>query len=80
MQVWSCGSNANGELGRGDLKQGTHTIYPVHLSSCVTIVQIAAGRNHNMAVADDGRLFAWGDNSRAQLALHPDLIICSTPT
>lgn len=68
--MWSCGANEYGELGRGSgAKNGSYTIYPVLLSAGVTIVQIAAGKSHSMAVADDGRLFAWGNNSFGQLGL-----------
>lgn len=79
FQVWSCGSNENGELGRGGCQEGSFTIYPVLLSGGVNIVQIAAGRAHNMAVADDGRLFAWGSNSHGQLALPSNITSTDIP-
>uniref|UniRef100_F1KTV1 E3 ubiquitin-protein ligase HERC4 n=2 Tax=Ascaris suum TaxID=6253 RepID=F1KTV1_ASCSU len=78
-KVWSCGSNENGELGRGGCQEGSFTIYPVLLSGGVNIVQIAAGRAHNMAVADDGRLFAWGSNSHGQLALPSNITSTDIP-
>ncbi|MCP9265309.1 putative E3 ubiquitin-protein ligase HERC4 [Dirofilaria immitis] len=77
--VWSCGSNYNGELGRGGVKEGSYTIYPVHISSTVSIIQISAGRSHSMAVSDDGRLFAWGSNSHGQLAMSNDILNSDTP-
>lgn len=79
VQVWSCGSNYNGELGRGGIKGGSSTIYPVHMPSTVSIIQISAGRSHSMAVSDDGRLFAWGSNSHGQLAMSCDILISDTP-
>ncbi|KAL3990163.1 HECT-domain (ubiquitin-transferase) family protein [Acanthocheilonema viteae] len=78
-KVWSCGSNYNGELGRGGVNKGSCTIYPVHMSSTVSIIQISAGRSHSMAVSDDGRLFAWGSNSHGQLAMSCDILISDTP-
>ncbi|VDK86681.1 unnamed protein product [Litomosoides sigmodontis] len=78
-KVWSCGSNYNGELGRGGIKEGSSTIYPVHMPSTVSIIQISAGRSHSMAVSDDGRLFAWGSNSHGQLAMSCDILISDTP-
>uniref|UniRef100_A0A914S8J5 Uncharacterized protein n=1 Tax=Parascaris equorum TaxID=6256 RepID=A0A914S8J5_PAREQ len=78
-KVWSCGGNENGELGRGGCQEGSFTIYPVLLSGGVNIVQIAAGRAHNMAVADDGRLFAWGSNSYGQLALPSNITSIDVP-
>ncbi|VDO74508.1 unnamed protein product, partial [Onchocerca flexuosa] len=76
---WSCGSNYNGELGRGGVKEGSFTIYPVHISSTVSIIQISAGRSHSMAVSDDGRLFAWGSNSHGQLAMSTDVLNSDIP-
>lgn len=32
----------------------------------IRIIQVSAGENHCLAVSDDGRLFAWGDNYEAQ--------------
>uniref|UniRef100_A0A8R1XQ80 HECT domain-containing protein n=3 Tax=Onchocerca TaxID=6281 RepID=A0A8R1XQ80_ONCVO len=78
-KVWSCGSNYNGELGRGGVKEGSYTIYPVHISNTVTIIQISAGRSHSMAVSDDGRLFAWGSNSHGQLAMSIDVLNSDIP-
>nr|CRZ22090.1 Bm8133 [Brugia malayi] len=78
-KVWSCGSNYNGELGRGGVREGSYTIYPVHISSTVSIIQISAGRSHSMAVSDDGRLFAWGSNSHGQLAMSGDILASDTP-
>lgn len=77
--MWSCGSNEYGELGRGGAKEGSFTICPILLSVGTTIVQIAAGRSHSMAVSDDGRLFAWGNNSSGQLGLPEKTSYSDTP-
>ncbi|MFH4974903.1 hypothetical protein AB6A40_001612 [Gnathostoma spinigerum] len=78
-KVWSCGNNLNGQLGRGTQTKGCNSIYPVLFSSGTTIVQIAAGRAHSMAVADDGRLFAWGSNSCGQLGSPASVECIDTP-
>ncbi|UMM14271.1 hypothetical protein L5515_002144 [Caenorhabditis briggsae] len=68
-KMWSVGSNVDGQLGRGKRSEGSFSIYPVSLTSGVGIVQIAAGRAHSLAVADDGRVFAWGSNEHGQLGM-----------
>ncbi len=35
----------------------------------VTVVEVAAGSRHSLALTDSGRLFAFGDNSHGQLGL-----------
>ncbi|KAH7722051.1 hect domain and RLD 4 [Aphelenchoides avenae] len=70
--VWSAGFNDYGQLGRDEhAKNGTttpkdHLIGPVELKPGIRIIQISTGENHCLAVSDDGRLFAWGDNREAQ--------------
>ncbi|EFP02818.1 hypothetical protein CRE_28429 [Caenorhabditis remanei] len=78
-KMWSVGSNLDGQLGRGKRSEGSFSIYPVSLTSGVEIVQIAAGRAHSVAVADDGRVFAWGSNEHGQLGMESSVVWQETP-
>lgn len=65
--LWAWGYGADGELGYG----GSTTIpYPIQVATLGdgrTVVQIAAGGFHNLALANDGSLWAWGFNGFGQL-------------
>ncbi len=70
VHVW--GDNSLGQLGTGG--NPTPSLVPVALpafvgsnGSSVNIVHVAAGRSHSLALTEEGRIFAWGDNSQGQL-------------
>jgi len=58
---------------------------PLHISTDannrerIKFTHISAGRAHSLAIADDGRLFAWGLNSNGQLGLPSTVTIQNTP-
>jgi alpha-tubulin suppressor-like RCC1 family protein len=56
----SSGLNADGQLGNGTITQRTSP-GAVNVDN---IVQIASGREHAYALDDQGRVWAWGDNSK----------------
>jgi len=64
MRAW--GRNDTGQLGDGTT---TNRRSPVAVSgpTGVRIVQVAGGRNHTIALADDGTVYAWGSNGSGQL-------------
>ena len=64
--VWAWGSNGYGELGNGT---NTDSNIPVQVSlpSGVTITNIAAGGYHSLALASNGRVWAWGYNGDGEL-------------
>ena len=66
--VWAWGSNADGRLGDGTTTN-RHIPVQVNAASWGTrqITQVAAGRTHSLAVADDGTVWAWGSNARGRL-------------
>ena len=64
--VWAWGYGVNGELGNG-----TNTVsnIPVQVSlpNGVTITNIVGGGDHNLALASNGTVWAWGYNNFGQL-------------
>jgi alpha-tubulin suppressor-like RCC1 family protein len=63
--VWAWGSNAFGQLGDGTT---TRRLSPVQVLGLTRpVIAIAAGREHSLAVEDDGTVWAWGSNVYGQL-------------
>ena len=56
----STGLNADGQLGNGTTTQRLTT----GAVNVANVVQIASGREHAYALDDQGRVWAWGDNSK----------------
>ena len=76
--VWVWGYNNEGELGDGTT---VTKYYPVQVQTgeqksstgyLENIIQIAAGSNHNLALAKDGTVWSWGHNIYGQLGLGND--------
>ena len=57
----STGLNADGQLGNGTVVSRTT---PANLVGLPPIVAIASGREHAYGLDENGRVWAWGDNSR----------------
>lgn len=64
--VVTWGDNSAGKLGDGST---TNRLRPVSVSglSGVKVKAVAAGYNHTVALAEDGKVWTWGDNSYGQL-------------
>lgn len=59
------GANENGQLGDGST---TDSIVPATMDNLPdTITAIAAGQMHTCALASNGNVFCWGNNSNGQL-------------
>ncbi len=64
-QVWTWGENTNGQLGNGTL---VNSDVPVLVQGLPPIRRVGAGGQSAMALATDGRLFAWGDSNTTGIA------------
>jgi alpha-tubulin suppressor-like RCC1 family protein len=63
--VWSWGKNSSGQLGNGTTAARVRV--PVQVKNLENVVAIKAGRNHSMAIKEDGSVWVWGDNTFGQL-------------
>lgn len=72
-EVLSCGVGEYGRLGTGSSSNSTT---PSSLSSLLneTIVQVAAGNSHSIALDKNGNMYTWGRNDAGQLG-HSDTFI-----
>ncbi|CAH8467511.1 unnamed protein product [Dicrocoelium dendriticum] len=68
-EVYSCGGNEYGQLGRGENISGLGRITALENQ---TIIEVACGAYHNAAISYTGRLFTWGCNSNGQLGREGD--------
>lgn len=73
--LYAWGSNEIGQLGDGNPgTTGSYVRLPVKVDMSgelagKRIVQIAAGEYHSLALADNGRVYAWGWNAGGRLGL-----------
>ncbi|MDM8525866.1 hypothetical protein QUF80_21035 [Desulfococcaceae bacterium HSG8] len=63
--VWTWGSNSNGQLGNGKL--GGISKSPQEVSGVNSVIAIACGGYHMIALRGDGKVWTWGSNSNGQL-------------
>jgi alpha-tubulin suppressor-like RCC1 family protein len=70
--VWAWGYNGNGQLGNNSTSNSS-TPVPVQVSgggaALSNIIAVAAGGRHSLALAGDGTVWAWGDNTYGQLGV-----------
>lgn len=81
-QVWAWGRNLEGELGNGTV---VSTNIPQHVNLPATVIKIAAGANHGLAIvgassaATSGAVWAWGLNNFGQLGNNPGACAVNCP-
>ncbi len=70
--VYTWGGNTYGQLGVNTTKHSEVPV-PIYISRAIggkTIVAVAAGYHHSLALSSDGKVYAWGDNQYGQLGNH----------
>ena len=71
--AWAWGWNTDGQLGDGgtsDQPKPTRVSPPAgqdKAGSGLAAARASAGRNHSLAIGQDGNAYAWGDNAYGQL-------------
>lgn len=68
-RVYAWGSNQFGQLGDGTAADSSVPIAVGGLLAGKSVTDIAAGSNHCLALASDGRVYAWGGNGLGQLGI-----------
>jgi alpha-tubulin suppressor-like RCC1 family protein len=68
-RVWTWGCGNGGSLGLGS--PGGNFSSPQPVPGLPPIVKISTGENFNLALAGDGTVWTWGDNSLGFLGLGP---------
>ena len=66
-RILSFGNNEIGELGIGNCFYGEKSQKPYYIETSVKFISVATGYFHSLAVAEDGTLWGWGDNTCHQL-------------
>ena len=79
-RAYAWGDNAFGEVGNSTIT-APYSSTPVQVSTPATgtIVAIAAGQYHDLAIRSNGNIFAWGYNNDGQLGIGT-MTTTSTPT
>ncbi|EDX08786.1 probable E3 ubiquitin-protein ligase HERC4 isoform X2 [Drosophila simulans] len=80
-QVLSWGDNDCGQLGHATEKEIVQLPKVVRQLVSKTVVQIACGNNHSLALTSCGELYSWGSNIYGQLGVNSpnDLTHCNYP-
>ena len=65
--VWGWGQNTSGQIGTGTTALRVRTPRRIEGLGGVSIVDVAGGRNHAIALTAGGNVYAWGSNHYGQL-------------
>jgi len=66
--VWAWGNNSKDQLGNEDADSSESS--PLEVDDLEDIIAAAAGGDHNLALDDEGYVWAWGYNSTGQLGIN----------
>jgi alpha-tubulin suppressor-like RCC1 family protein len=67
--VWTWGSNQYGQIGNKSAGPAADQLTPYEVPNLHSVVSIASGGTHSLAVMEDGTVWGWGDNTSCQLAI-----------
>jgi alpha-tubulin suppressor-like RCC1 family protein len=67
--LWSWGRNLNGQLGLGDSGINKYTPTQIIIGSDTDWINVVGGYYHSLARKNNGTLWSWGKNDKAQLGL-----------
>jgi alpha-tubulin suppressor-like RCC1 family protein len=71
--VWAWGDNSFDQLGVDPTTiQSTTPVQVLGFTVGVKIIAIAAGANHTVALDNNGKVWAWGNNDNGQLGIDPE--------
>ena len=71
--IWAWGSNQSGQLSKGtNLGSSSPNPTAVPVDDVASVIAIAAGAQHSLALKSDGSVWAWGSNWYGQLGSSVD--------
>jgi Tol biopolymer transport system component len=69
--VWAWGNNEHGQIGNSTTTPAgcseCGVVLPFQVSGLTSVITIAAGHSHSIALKNDGTVWTWGSNSYGQL-------------
>jgi alpha-tubulin suppressor-like RCC1 family protein len=71
-ELFCWGDNVSGQLGNGTSGERRGLMVPTEVQTSTRFSSIGAGASHTCAVAQDGGVYCWGDNSGKQLGALTD--------
>ena len=77
-QLFVFGDNTYGQLGTGERGASSSQAMPVRLALGGSVLQVAAGCVHSLALVQGGGVFSWGYGNVGQLG-HDDFLTHSSP-
>ncbi|BDR53951.1 hypothetical protein KIMH_00620 [Bombiscardovia apis] len=66
--IYAAGMNSKGQLGDQSLITRANPV-KTYYSDSLGFTQIAAGKEHSLAITDDNEVYAWGANDNGQLGI-----------
>lgn len=81
-QVYSWGAGGEGQLGIGLTtvsKVPRPRPVPIPSPLPITVIQVACGNSHSLALTKGGQVFSWGFNSHGQLGLGKEVALQPIP-
>ena len=75
--IYTFGTGERGELGLGSNVTAMHNLYTISsewIPENTTIVDIAGGVHHTVAVLSNGEVFGWGSGRKGQLGNPPAIV------